>query len=194
MDKSKKEADKIKEQPVTYEVYAAMPDDGQRYEVIEGVLEVMSPSPTFTHQDISMQLTFSFFRHCESDYKILSAPLDVILSNTNVLQPDLILIHRSRLHIVTSRGIEGVPDLVVEILSPGSRKRDKVKKLTVYEKHGVPEYWIIDPQTRVLEQYQMDESGLYRLLNLFEGDERIHSDKLPCVAFSVDDIFRDVIQ
>jgi len=193
MDKRKKGADKIKEQPVTYDIYAAMPDDGLRYEVIDGVLEMMSPSPTATHQDISLDLILELSSHCKSDYKIYAAPFDLILSKTNTVQPDLMMIHRSRLHIVTPRGVEGPPDLVVEILSPGSRKRDKVKKMAVYEKHAVPEYWVIDPETRTLEQYQLNDGGHYELCDLFEGDERVHSDKLPCVAFAISDIFKDVI-
>jgi len=195
LDKRKKDkdTDKIKEQPVTYDIYAAMPDDGQRYEVIDGVLEMMSPSPTATHQGISVIMSFELVRSCNSDYMIYAAPLDLILSKTNTIQPDLMMIHRSRLHIVTPRGVEGLPDLVVEILSPGSRKRDKVKKMAVYEKHAVPEYWVVDPQARTLEQYQLNDGGQYELCDLFEGDERVHSDKLPCVAFTVKDIFKDVI-
>jgi len=195
LDKRKKDkdADKIKEQPVTYDIYAAMPDDGQRYEVIDGVLEMMSPSPTSTHQGIIVELLYELRTRCNSDYMIYIAPLDLILSKTNTVQPDLMMIHRSRLHIVTPRGIEGPPNLVVEILSPGSRKRDKVKKMAVYEKHAVPEYWVIDPQARTLEQYQLNDHGQYELCNLFEGDELVCSDKLPCVAFTVNDIFKDVI-
>ncbi|MCD9020782.1 Uma2 family endonuclease [Cohnella silvisoli] len=132
-------------------------------------------------------------KSCKSDYIIYSAPLDVILNGTNVVQPDILMIHRSRQHIVTARGIEGPPDLVVEIISPGSRKRDKVKKMTVYEKHGVPEYWIIDSETRMLEQYLQNDRERYELCDLFEGDDRVTSNKLPCVAFVISAIFSEII-
>jgi Uma2 family endonuclease len=194
MEKDKKAADKVKEQPVTYEIYAEMPDDGNRYEVIDGVLELMSPGPTASHQSIAVDLCFELKQSCRSDYLIYVAPLDVILSDTNVVQPDAIMIHRSRKHIVTSRGIEGPPDLAVEVLSPSSRKRDKLKKRAVYEKHGVPEYWIVDPETQTLEQFHLDEHRKYMLMRLYENDEQVTSSKLPCVSFAVSQLFGDVLQ
>ena len=134
MGKEEKAKDKIKEQQVTYEIYAAMPDDGQRYEIIDGSLEMMSPSASTMHQAVSRELEFIFMQSCRSDYVIFGAPIDVILSERNVLQPDILMIHRSRQHIVSKRGIEGPPDLVVEILSPSSRRRDKVVKMGTYAK------------------------------------------------------------
>jgi len=194
VEKDKKAADKVKEQRVTYEIYAEMPDDGNRYEVIDGVLELMSPSPTASHQSIAVDLCFELKQSCRSDYLIYVAPLDVILSDTNVVQPDAIMIHRSRKHIVTSRGIEGPPDLVVEVLSPSSQKRDRLKKRAVYEKYGVPEYWIVDPETQTLEQFHLDEHGKYMLMRLYENDEQVSSSKLPCVSFAVSQLFGDVLQ
>ncbi|WP_373229343.1 Uma2 family endonuclease [Cohnella sp.] len=191
MEKKNKAKDQIKEQQVTYETYAAMPDDGQRYEIVDGSMEMMTPSPSTTHQAVSGELEFVLKQSCKSDYLIYDAPLDVILSETNVLQPDILMIHRSRQHIVTDRGIEGPPDLVVEILSPSSRKRDKVIKMRTYAKHGVQEYWIVDSATRILEQFQLIDSDHYELCNLFEGDDTV-SDKLPCVSFVISDIFREI--
>lgn len=192
MDKKNKAADQIKEQQVTYEMYAAMPDDGHRYEIVDGYMEMMSPSPSASHQAVSRELEFVFMQSCRSDYLIYHAPLDVILSETNVLQPDILMIHRSRQHFVTERGVEGPPDLVVEILSPNSRKRDKVIKLQTYAKHGVQEYWIVDSATRTLEQFRLVEGELYELCNLFEGEDRVTSDQLPCVSFIISDIFSDI--
>ncbi len=116
------------------------------------------------------------------------------MSNTNVVQPDALMIHRSRKHIVTSRGIEGPPDLAVEVLSPSSQKRDRLKKRAVYENHGVPEYWIVDPESRTLEQFRLDERGKYELIQLYENDEQVVSSKLPCVSFTVSRLFEDVLQ
>jgi Uma2 family endonuclease len=192
MDKKNNAEDQIKEQLVTYEIYAAMPDDGQRYEIVDGSMELMSPGPSSTHQSISGELEFVLKQSCKSDYLIYHAPLDVILSETNVLQPDIMMIHRSRLDIVTERGIEGSPDLVVEILSPGSRKKDKVIKMRTYAQHGIHEYWIVDSITRTLEQYQLVDSGHYALRNLFEGNDKVTSDKLPCVSFVIGDMFREI--
>ncbi|MCU6710240.1 Uma2 family endonuclease [Paenibacillus sp. J5C_2022] len=187
-----KKKDKIREQPVTYEMYAELPDDGQRYEIFDGVLELMSPGPSPRHQDVSRELEFILMQSCRADYLIYHAPIDVILSDSNVVQPDVLLIHRSRLHIVTRRGIEGAPDLVVEIVSPGSRSRDRITKLGLYARHGIPEYWVIDSDSLTLEQYKLIDGGQYELINLFEGDDRVYSDKLPYVSFSVSEIFREV--
>lgn len=191
-DQGKPKEDRVKEQPVTYDVYASMPDDGMRYEVLEGVLEAMSPSPTATHQSVSGELQFLFKQRCKSEYLIYVAPLDVILNKNNVLQPDLLLVHRSRSHIVTERGVEGTPDLVVEILSPSSRARDKVKKMKIYAIHGVPEYWVIDTGSRTLERYVLTEMGVYELRDLFEAEDAVSSDKLPCVSFVVGELFSDL--
>ena len=192
MKKDQNSDDRIKEQLVTYEIYAGMPDDGQRYEIIEGTMEMMSPGPSTMHQTVSGELQFELKQNCKLDYMIYYAPLDVILSEKNVLQPDILMIHRSRLHIVTARGIEGLPDLVVEIISPGSRRRDKIVKMKAYAKHGVPEYWIVDSELRILEQYLL-LGDIYELHNLFEGDDIVTSDKLPCVSFVISDIFKELL-
>lgn len=188
VDKKKDREEQLREQPVTYDIYAALPDDGLRYEVLEGALELMSPGPSAAHQILSHSLQVLLGPDCRADYLILCAPLDVILSQTNVVQPDLIFVHRDRLDIVTPRGVEGIPDLVVEILSPGSRRRDRVRKQEIYERHGVPEYWILDPVARTLDQFLWVD-GSYGLEEVYEGDERVHSDRLRCVSFTVDELF-----
>ena len=192
--KDKQEADRVKEQPATYDRYAAMPDDGHRYEIIDGVMEMMSPGPNTSHQSICRDLLYTLMQTCKENYIIFISPIDVILSQTNVVQPDVLMIHRSRSHIVSKRGIEGPPDLVVEILSPGSRRRDKRLKMGVYAAHGVPEYWIIDPEARTLELYALSSNGGYELCDVFEQNDKVTSDKLPCVSFSVDDLFHDMLQ
>jgi Uma2 family endonuclease len=191
MRRNKNDGEQIKEQQITYDIYAAMPEDGHRYEIFEGELEMMSPGPSTTHQSVSGELEFLLKQSCRSDYIIYHAPLDVILSERNVVKPDIMMIHRSRQHIVTLRGIEGPPDLVVEIISPGSRKRDKIDKMWIYAKHGVPEYWIVDSDARILEQYRL-HGELYELFNLFEGNEKVTSDKLPCVSFVISEIFSEM--
>jgi len=153
--KKKETGNTIKEQEVTYEAYAAMPDNGQRYEIFDGKLEMMSPGASATHQAISGTLMYTLMQSCKADYVVYHPPFDVILSEINVVQPDMMMVHRSRLGIVTERGIEGPPDLVVEIISPGSRKKDKVVKLRTYAKFGVQEYWVIDSDARTLEQYRL---------------------------------------
>ncbi|MFB9276525.1 Uma2 family endonuclease [Cohnella cellulosilytica] len=190
MKKKRKDEPIIREQPVTYDDYAAMPDDGNRYEIIDGVLEMMSPGPMTIHQAVSGELEFLLMQSCRSEYVIFDAPLDVILSRTTVLQPDIIMIHRSRLEIVKKHGVEGSPDLVVEILSPSTRKRDKVVKAAAYAKHQVPEYWLVDPEARTLEQYRLDGER-YELARTYIEDARVSSDKLPCVSFVLGEILNE---
>lgn len=192
MDNRKDKGDRVKENQVTYDAYARMPDDGRRYEIIDGVLEAMSPGPNTIHQTVSGELQFLFKQSCRSDYLIFAAPYDVILSQTDVLQPDLLMIHRNRASIVTFRGVEGPPDLVVEIMSPGSRSRDRIVKMRTYAKYGVPEYWVIDSAARTLERYLLIEDGRYELSDLFEEDAVVASDKLPCVSFVLSEIYKEI--
>jgi Uma2 family endonuclease len=177
----------VREQGMTYGDYAALPDDGSRYELVDGVLEAMSPSATTRHQTISSELVWVLQSTCRSDYLILDAPLDVILSEKEVRQPDIVMIHRDRLSILSKRGVDGAPDLVVEILSPSSVKRDKVSKLRVYAQYGIPEYWIVDATGSVLEQYLLVE-GRYDLADVYTEDEPISSPQLTCVHFTMNQI------
>lgn len=180
----------IKEHGLTYDDYAAI-DDGNRYELANGQLELMSPAPTVTHQMLSFEIQKFISRSCESDYIILYAPVDVILSATEVRQPDLVLIHRNRIDILRKRGVEGAPDLVVEILSPSSLKRDKIHKLKAYAFYGIPEYWIVDPATGVLEQYILQEDH-YELINIFQGIELVTSPNIPCISFTMAEIIAKI--
>jgi Uma2 family endonuclease len=162
-----------------------MPDDGNRYELADGQLELISPAASPKHQAISGRMLIELTQTCESDYVILHE-VDVILSSREVRRPDLIMLSRSRLHLLTGRGIEGPPNLVVEVLSPHSLRRDKVRKLKIYAKYSIPEYWIVDPASWVLEQFLLTDEK-YELHDLYTGDELIQSELLPCVSFTMQD-------
>ncbi|MEX2414705.1 MAG: Uma2 family endonuclease [Paenibacillaceae bacterium] len=185
--KSNKDKPIIKEQPATYDDYANLPDDGSRYELADGVLELMTPAPTPKHQVISSQLLNILMNRCQSQYIIFASPIDLILSPTEVRQPDIVMVHRSKLDIITRRGIEGIPDLITEILSPHSVKRDKQNKLIAYAKYHIPEYWIVDPANECLEQYILS-GDKYELLTVYDTLETIHSDRLQCVSFTMKQI------
>ncbi|MCL6631831.1 MAG: Uma2 family endonuclease [Alicyclobacillus herbarius] len=186
-------ADRLRETPMTYEEYANLPEDGNRYELVDGQLELMSPAPSLTHQMISSRLLSLLSRDCDPEYEIISAPVDIVLSNTEVRQPDLVMIHLSRLPIYKERGkIDEPPDLVVEILSRHSLKRDKVAKRKAYAKFGVPEYWIVNPEDESLEQHLLGPNGSYDLADVYTGDEPIRSDRLKCVSFSMNAIMSRV--
>ncbi|SFE12709.1 Endonuclease, Uma2 family (restriction endonuclease fold) [Lentibacillus persicus] len=180
----------IKETNLTYDDYASI-DDGNRYELVNGQLELMSPAPSVTHQMFSFQMQKKLTESCESDYIILNAPIDLILADNEVRQPDLILIHRKRLNILRNRGVIGPPDLVIEILSPSTLKRDKIDKLNTYANFGIPEYWIAEPKTGILEQYFLHNEQ-YSLIDVFQEDEHVTSPHVPCISFTMADIMKNI--
>ena len=142
----------------TYEAYAALPNDGKRYEVHAGEL-VMTPAPGSDHQVVLMRLLRVLDRHVEAHDLglVLPAPLDVILSEdpreTTVVEPDIVYLAVDRLPALRQRGVVGPPTLVVEILSPGTAATDRGTKRGLYARYGVPHYWIVDLDKRVLESY-----------------------------------------
>lgn len=132
---------------LTYQDYLLLPDDGNRYEVIDGDLFV-TPSPVTRHQTIAMRLSHLFMTYLETHPigTILAAPCDVVLSEFNIVEPDLLFVHHKSSARITEKHIEGPPDLVIEILSPGTAARDRTLKRKRYEHFGVRQYWLIDPR------------------------------------------------
>lgn len=157
---------------LTYEDYASMPDEGTRYELASGKLIAMSPAPGPWHQLVLQELVDAIKKACGTEYVVFIAPVDVILSDKEVRQPDLMMLHRSSMAQMSKRGIEGPPDLVAELLSPSSVKRDREDKRRSYAHYGVPEYWIIDMNNTMLEQYVLGE-GAYTLAEVYTDDEPI---------------------
>ena len=152
---------------LTYEDYCALPNDGRRYEILEGELAV-TPSPSIAHQRFSRNLLVLLHNHVRDHQlgEIFSAPCDVILEKTSVVVPDLLFVSRERLGIVTDRGVEGAPDLIVEILSPGTARRDRVEKAQLYARHGVRHYWLVDPDARTVEAFELAEGQYHRTAHL----------------------------
>jgi Uma2 family endonuclease len=141
---------------LTYSDYAALPDDGRRYELHWGELSV-TPAPGTRHQGAIVNLIALLHEHVKSRGlgKIFVAPTDCILSNVTVVQPDVLYIATDRLAIISERGIEGAPTLVVEVLSPSTAPLDRGRKMKLYAEHGVPYYWIVDPESRSVEAYTL---------------------------------------
>ncbi len=146
---------------LTYADYAAMPEDGRRYELRDGELWVM-PAPGTRHQGFLRDLLGVLNDHVKRGRLgvVFPAPLDCILSDTTVLQPDLVFVETEHTAIVTERGIEGAPTLVVEILSPSTAGTDRTVKAGLYAHHGVPWYWIVDPGARTIEALAL-RGGVY---------------------------------
>lgn len=151
---------KAKHDLLTYDDYVTFPDqDGIRKEIIEGEL-FMSPAPAMKHQSISKRL----FRILD-DYitknklgEVWYAPCDVIFSNINVMQPDILFISNENSKILTALNIKGAPDLIVEIISPATVANDRIYKKLVYEKYGVKEYWIVDPEEEMIEVWTSEDT------------------------------------
>ncbi|HEX8275762.1 MAG TPA: Uma2 family endonuclease [Longimicrobiaceae bacterium] len=140
----------------TYAEFARLPDDGNRYEVIAGELHV-TPAPRPLHQRTIARLGFlleSFTRENGLGW-ILPGPVDVLFAEGDFLEPDLVFVRRERLQVVTERGIEGAPDLVVEVASPSTARMDRGVKRERYARFGVPEYWVVDADARSVEVYRM---------------------------------------
>ena len=152
---------------LTYRDYAALPDDGKRYEIHDGELSV-TPAPTSDHQIVSVELLTALDRHvrARSLGLVLHAPLDVILSDTagdtTIVQPDIVYLDRERLPALHRRGVEGPPTLVIEILSPTTAATDRGRKREVYARYGVPNFWLVDADVRVIEAYVL-RGGEYTL-------------------------------
>lgn len=174
----------------TYDAYAALPDDGNRYEVIAGVLYLM-PGPTTPHQQSVTWFVIHLGNHVQVGGlgRVFTAPYDVLLPGVaNPVQPDIVVVLTARLGIITRRGIEGVPDLVVEISSPGTAGHDRRTKQDAYAKAGIPEYWLADPAARVIEVLVLD-GGAYRSAGLFEGAVRLPSTVLPELPTTIEQFF-----
>ena len=154
---------------LTYDDYVCLPDDGKTYEILEGELQVM-PAPVPKHQDVSgsMQWILQTYVRREGAGKVYDAPIDVVPDEHNVVQPDILFISTSRLDIIGEKNIQGMPDLIVEILSPSTRRKDRVQKLNMYTRHGLAHYWILDPEQETLEAFEL-EGSTYRLVEALSG-------------------------
>ncbi len=142
----------------TYEDYLKLPEEpGYRYEILEGNL-VKEPSPSLQHQRVSRELEFElkkYFDEFDPEGEIFDAPLDVTLSNNNVVQPDILFISGARRDIMREKRIDGPCNLVVEIMSPSNYRKDRLKKMEIYRKAEIPHYWLLDPQENILEAYML---------------------------------------
>jgi Uma2 family endonuclease len=135
----------------------------RRYELMDGEL-CMMPAPTTIHQKVSQNIEFLLVQHVRAMHcgQVLHAPVDVVLgegSRRDVVQPDVIFVASARAAIITPPEIVGAPDLVVEILSPGTEDRDRGYKRTLYERSGVREYWIVNPDEPSIEVYRLSPTG-----------------------------------
>lgn len=160
----------------------------ERYEIIGGVRYDFLSSPKYAHQKMLTNFYLAFHDSCGQDGEVLLAPLDVHLDEDNILQPDVIYIARDRLDIIRDGYVFGAPDLVVEILSDSTGRRDKTIKKDAYERFGVKEYWLADPVYRTVDQFVLREARYELAATLTEGD-RLVSPTIPCLSIDLNAVF-----
>jgi Uma2 family endonuclease len=168
----------------TYEDYLAFPEDGRRHELIDGE-HIVTPAPTRMHQEISGRLFAAIWKHLEVHPlgKVYYSPIDVILSDTDVVQPDIVFVSNERRDVLAT-WIHGAPDLAIEIVSPSSRRLDEVTKRGLFEKFGVREYWVVDPEFETVRVHRRGHAGAFvRLAELArERNEVLDTPLLPDFA------------
>ncbi len=175
---------------LTVEDYRATPD-GTRYQLIEGELYLMSPSPRFIHQAIIWNMVGLFSRYLEKQPvgQAFVAPFDVILSDNDVVQPDVFFVANARLKSVQEDGVHGAPDLVIEVLSPATAQLDKKQKRRVYARAGVKEMWLVDPSLLQIQRYDFARDTA-KPVQLIEEDETFSTPLLPGLTLSAAEIFK----
>ena len=183
----------VKIEEWTYEEFMSLPEgDPYRYELIDGEF-FMTPSPTPRHQTIVKNLLriIDTFLHAHSSLGTLFlSPCDVVFSQKppQVVVPDLVYVSKEHSDIVTGKNIQGAPNLLVEILSEGTATRDRRQKLSLYERFGVPEYWIVDPKTETVRVFRLVD-GHYASPREFRKEDRLETPVLPGLSIPLSEVF-----
>jgi Uma2 family endonuclease len=143
----------------TIEELRALPEDGQRHELLDGV-HVVTPAPEYPHQGIISRLLVALHRRFEvrADLEVLSSPADIVLGPRTLVQPDLFVVRKAPGQVLRSWKEVGVPVLAIEVLSPSTAPRDRGAKRRIYQRAGVPEYWIVDLDARLVERWRPDDA------------------------------------
>ena len=168
--------------------YMSTPD-GKRYQLLDGEL-IVAPSPITRHQTILFRLARAMHDAVNANQsgRVWVAPLDVVLSNHDVVQPDVLFVSNRRADIVTEANVQGAPDLVVEILSPATAQHDREYKRTLYSRHGVREYWLVDPEEDAVEVWVESETGLVQAAT-YQREDTLASPLLEGLNIPLEGIF-----
>jgi Uma2 family endonuclease len=179
---------------LTYDDFVQFPDDGKRHELIDGE-HYVTPSPNTRHQQISVNLVGMIWTYLEAHPigRLFDAPYDVVLSELDVVEPDVLYLSNERwAEVATPQHVRGAPNLVIEIGSPGTRGRDETIKRRLYERAGVSEYWVVDPETDVVRVYRQGAKGFGRAVELSrEASDVLTTPLLPGLELPLARIFRD---
>ena len=173
----------------TYEDLEAIPPDRNRYEIVDGEL-IVTPAPIPLHQRILGNLFGLIWTHVRQHRlgEVYQAPLDIVFSPGTVLEPDLIFIRQSRLHIIGEKHLTGPPDLVVEVLSESTARLDRDVKPKQYALYGVPEFWLIDPNGKTVEIFRLLE-GAYELAARLSYKDTLESPLFPGLRLPVSSLW-----
>lgn len=181
----------LKQGEYTYEDYLKLPEEpGYRYEVLDGFL-VKEPSPSIHHQRVSRELEYQliiFFKEFDPKGEIFNAPLDLTLTDRNVVQPDILYISSSRRDIMREKRIDGPCDLVIEIISPSNRRKDRLQKMEIYRKAKIPHYWLVDPEENILEAYLLKGEN-YSLVFTGGPENEFTHPEFPGLKLELEEIF-----
>ncbi len=171
----------------SYADFLKFPDDGNRHEIVEGEW-IMTPPPTFNHQRVVANILHILESHVRSRNlgDVLASPVGVELSRHDVVQPDVLFLSGRRSSVARADGLHGAPDLVVEVLSPSTAGIDRLRKHRAYERAGVREYWIVDPQSLSVE---VVEFGRARRTRVLKEGQSFESAVLPGLTVKLADIF-----
>jgi Uma2 family endonuclease len=173
---------------LTYNDYAKTPE-WERWELIDGEL-IMPPSPKEAHQSVQGNLgaPMHLFARANDLGKIYFSPFDVVLSEHDTVQPDLLFVSKERFDIITADNIQGAPDLVVEIRSPSTARQDWTIKRELYARHGVREYWVVDPEAATVAVLLLEEREL-KVVGVYGEKDTLASTVLPGFTVALSDIF-----
>jgi Uma2 family endonuclease len=176
---------------LTYDDYLSFPDDGKRHELIEGD-HYVTPAPSTRHQNAAANLTGILRAHVRANALglVLPAPFDVVLSDVDVVEPDLLFLSTARKHLLTEKNLQGAPDLAIEIVSEATRRSDEIVKRKLYEHFGVGEYWIVDPTLETVKIYRREDEAFGRPLELTrEAGDTLSTPLLPGLVISLPEVF-----
>jgi Uma2 family endonuclease len=152
------------QRPLTIRDFESFPDDGNRYEILGGLLSV-SPAPTLEHQRIVLRIAVALQRYFEEvpSGEVFVAPIDVELSMYDIVEPDVVVVLDANASVKQTKRIVGAPDVVVEVISPSSELRDRARKAALYAMNGVREYWLVDPGTKTFDVLALRDSDYEKL-------------------------------
>lgn len=176
---------------LTYDDYVLFPEDGRRHELIDGD-HFMTPAPSTRHQEVLQNILYFFQQQLRRTHagRVFVAPTDVVLSETDVVQPDLLFVATEHAAVILEKHVKGLPDLVVEVVSESTRKTDASIKRKLYERAGVREYWIVDPELESVQVYRLTGTRYERLPDLSkEEGESLSTPLLSGFALPLADVF-----